>query len=326
MKRYMSGFLAMLFILTGLFPFGAEASAEENQLEMAFGLFSVVLPAGVSAGPNTGNELSSLRYETDGFPGLVYGNFAPTDEYEASAKRKLDSYVSLMYALCGDHYSETDVAEETLENGIRIRWQLMKGDNYHALWFEAFTDQFGYNLCLYGKPDGSEDEALLALMRSFSVNTEQEKDILEIRQTRLSDDSFISAEHGLRMHLDSAWNPVSIEYLLLPQTAFVLEKGEGRCLIQLLYTAPVPAEDTQSLLKWYVESRGGTYGEPYTVTLEGLGGVEAWVMEEEMGIMFLHVAFVYESYGYFGSFMWLKQDDAIARPYMDDVLKNLSMP
>ena len=63
--------------------FGASAEPSENCLDIAFGLFSVELPDGAAAGPNTGNQLSDFRFETDGDMRLIYANYAPKDEYGA---------------------------------------------------------------------------------------------------------------------------------------------------------------------------------------------------------------------------------------------------
>ena len=324
MKRVFCSLL-MAVILCGLTLCGAEQENKtENRLEMAFGLFSVEIPAGAEAGPNTGNYLSDLRYEVNGFPRLIYANFAPVGEYRQHAAKKLDSYVSLMFALCGDDYSETEITEESLPGGVSLRWQLMRGRAAHALWFEAFTEDFGYNLCLYGSPTQEQDQKMLNLMRSFRADGEREKDLLEIRQTREADGNFVSAEHGLRIKLDDAWNPVTLADMLLPETAFALEKDGGRWLIQLMYTMPVEPEDTKALLQWFLQSYRGDSGEPYPVILEGLGGVEAWVSEQETDIFIKNVVFVYEGYGYYGSFMWIKPDDEIARPYMEAALLSLS--
>lgn len=324
MKRAFALILAAA-VLCGFTSFRPALSEETGKhLEMAFGLFSVEIPADAEAGPNTGNALSDLRYEVSGFPHLVYANFAPIGEYDQGAARKLNSYISLMYALCGGDYTETEVAEETLPGGVSLRWQLMRGSVQHALWFEAFTDDFGYNLCLYGAPTQEQDQAMISLMRSFRADAQREKDLMEIRQTREADGSFVSAEHGLKIKLDDAWNPVMLSDMLLPQTAFALEKGGGRWLIQLMYTMPVSPENTKDLLTWFLQSYRGNSGEPYPVTLEGLGGVEAWVSDQEADVFIRNVAFVYQGYGYYGSFMWIKPDDETARPYMDAALKSLS--
>ena len=68
------------------------------------------------------------------------------------------------------------------------------------------------------------------------------------------------------------------------------------------------------------------FGEPYSVALDGLGGIEAWVVEEDTDIFIRNVAFVHESYGYFGSFMWIKELDGVARPQMDAALRSLTVP
>ena len=50
----------------------------------------------------------------------------------------------------------------------------MRGDAIHALWFEAFDDQFGYNMCIQCRADTADDEAMLAVMRSFRADPELE--------------------------------------------------------------------------------------------------------------------------------------------------------
>ena len=327
MKRLMLVWMMMLSLLCSGFAF---AENESNRLDIAFGLFSVTLPEGVTAGPNTGNVLSDFRFETDGDMRLIYANYAPMDEYESTARRKLDSLVSMVFALSGgdmSHYSETEITEETLDSGIRLRWQLMRGDELHALWFEAFDDRFGYNMCIQSVADPADDEAMLAVMRSFRADPERELDLLEVRQTRLPGGAFVSVEHGLRIQLNEDWEIVPYKEYLRPGTAFMLVLNEGEQMVQLFSDHPVDAGDARALLDWFLQAKGGSSaGEPYAVTLDSLGGVEAWVAEETPGVSMYNVAFVHEGYGYYGMLMWVPQDDAEARPFMMDVLRTLSAP
>lgn len=309
--------------------FTVSACAEEaaRPLDMAFGLFTVDVPAEAEPGANTGHMIYDLRYDL-GNGMLIYANFSPAEAYEADAWRKLNSCVSMMYALGGpgEEYTETEVAEETLPNGVKIRWQLMQGSALHTLWFEAFTENMGYNMIISGEPTEENDAAMLAMMRSFRVNAPQEADVLYIHQRQLSEDGvFLSAEHGLTIRLDESWQPVPYPEMLLPQTAFMLEKEGGRWLIQLLYTVPADAGDGKALLDWYVSARGGNPGEASVITLENLG-VEAWTVVESSGIYMQHIAFVHEGYGYYGSFMWITQDDAEARPFMKTAIQSLTLP
>ena len=327
MKRMMMLWVMVLcLICTGL----AFAENEPNRLDIAFGLFSVTLPEGVTAGPNTGNVLSDFRFETDGDMRLIYANYAPVGEYESTARRKLDSLVSMVFALSGgdmSHYSETEITEETLDSGIRLRWQLMRGDALHALWFEAFDDQYGYNMCIQSSADTADDEAMLAVMRSFRADPERERDLLEVRQTRLPGGVFVSVEHGLQIQLTEDWEIVPYKEYLQPGTAFMLVLNEGEQMVQLFCDHPVDPENTRALLDWFLQAKGGSSsGEPYAVTLDALGGVEAWVAEETPGVSMYNVAFVHEGYGYYGMLMWVPQDDAEARPFMMDVLRTLSAP
>lgn len=309
-----------LLLCVSLLSAAAEAP---RVLELAFGLFSVEVPAEAEPGALTGNMLYDLHYEL-GNGMLVYANYSPEAAYETDAWRKLNSCVSMMYALGGPgEYTETEITEETLPGGMRVRWQLMRGSELHTLWFEAFSGEMGYNMVIAGAPTEENDAAMLAMMRSFRVDADREKDILQIRQTKTTDGSFISAEHGLQIQLDEGWNPVALPELLLPQTAFILEKDDGRWLIQLLYTVPADAGDGKALLDWYVGARGGNPGEASVITLENLG-VDAWVAKEESGIFMRHIAFVYQGYGYYGSFMWLVPDDVLARPVMDAAIQSLA--
>ena len=111
----------------------------------------------------------------------------------------------------------------------------MRGDKYHALWFEAFTENMGYNICVYSEATDEQDGKMLSLMRSFEVNANMEQDLMLKRQTANGDGSFISVDHGLRIQLDETWKPVEIDSLLLDNSALILEKEEGACLIQLLH-------------------------------------------------------------------------------------------
>ena len=322
--------LVWMMLLSLICPGSAFAENGPDRLDIAFGLFSVTLPEGVAAGPNTGNQLSDFRFETDGDMRLIYANYAPADEYGSTAGRKLDSLISMMFALSGgdmSHYSETEIAEETLDSGIRLRWQLMRGDAIHALWFEAFDDQFGYNMCIQCSAKTADDEAMLAVMRSFSADPERERDLLEVRQTRLLGGAFVSVEHGLQIRLNEDWEIVPYREYLQSGTAFMLVLNEGEQMVQLFSTFPVDFGDARALLDWFLQTRGGSAaGEPYAVTLDGLGGVQAWVAEETPGVSMYNVAFVHEGYGYYGMLMWVPQDDTEARPFMMEALRTLSAP
>ena len=318
----MKKLITLIALLCALvLPLSALAE-EAAPLEMAFGLFSMDAPSGAAVTHTPGNMFSDLRCQIEPYGMLVYANYAPAQEYESTARPKLDGCVSLMFALSGpEDYTETEVAEETLPNGVQLRWQLMQGSASHTLWFEAFTADMGYNMVITGDATAESDAIMLAMMRSFRVSTEQEQDVLQIRQAKLEDGVFLSAEHGVTIRLDEGWNAVPYADMLLPHTAFMLEKDGGRWLIQLLYTLPANAGDAKALLDWYVSSRGGTADGVVAITLENLG-VEAWTLVESSGIYMQHIAFVHEGYGYYGSFMWITPDDAEARPFMEQAIQS----
>lgn len=327
MRRSVIGFLLLVFMLNMICP----ASADEiigNRLYMAFGLYSVQTSSENANVPNTGNALGDYRYELDAFPELIYSNYAPLDSYEQTAQRKLNSHISYLFAaVLGDPhvYTESEVAEEVLPNGIRIRWQMMRGDRRHALWFEAFTDKMGYNVCVHSDPTDEQDEKLLSLMRSFEVNEDMEQDLILVRQTANGDGSFTSVDHGLKIQLDETWKPVEIEGMLLENTAFILEKDEGSCLIQLLHSEPCEAEDAPEYLKWYVENYQQGYKERkvYTIEIDGLDAV-AYVLDTKENIYMKHVAFVYQNHCYYGSFMWIKPYNKQMRTFMERALMSIT--
>ena len=260
---------------------------------------------------------------------LIYANYAKIDEYESTAQGNLNNLLSMVYVLSGSdpsHYSETEITEETLENGIRLRWQLMRGSALHALWFEAFDEHFGYNMCIECNIT-TADDAMLAVMRSLSVNPDIERDLFNIRQTKLSDGAFVSVEHGLKIQLTEKWGIVAYREYMQPWTAFMLVLDGGEEIIQLFASHPVTDDAALEMLNWFLQWKGSSdVGEPYTVTIDGLGGVEAWVAEEETGVNMYNVAFVYNGYGYYGMFMWIPQDDAEMRPFMMEALRTLSAP
>ena len=319
----MKKLIALIALLCALvLPLSALAE-ESVSADFAFGLFSVDAPAGAVVTHTPGNMFSDLRCEVAPYGMLVYANYAPAQEYESTARRKLDSCVSMMFAFGGPgDYTETEISEETLPNGVQLRWQLMQGSASHTLWFEAFTADMGYNMVITGDATAESDAAMLAMMRSFRVSAEQEQDVLQIRQTELEDGVFLSAEHGLTIRLDEGWNAVPYADMLLPQTAFMLEKDNGRWLIQLLYTLPADDGDAKALLDWFLSYRGST-AVPEAILLSGLG-TEAWVAEENAGVFAQHIAFVHEGYGYYGSFMWITPDDAEARPFMEQAIQSIA--
>jgi len=327
MKKMILCLLCVLLVLPAA-ALGETAAMAENRMEFAFGLFSVALPQGMSHEQVTADVLYDMRCEVDGLTLPVGTSYAPLAEYETSAHTALNSRISMLYALSGGgEYTETEVAEETLPNGVRLRWQLVQGSSMHALWFEAFTENFGYNMTLSGEAAEDSDEMLLGIMRSFRVDTEHELDILNLRQQALPGGAFVSCEHGLQLQLDESWNIVADPYLMMPGTAFILEKEEYRWMIQLIYTPSWPAEDTQGLLDAYLQMRGSAgLSEPKTITLEGLGGVEALTVVEQSGVYMQHIAFVHEGFGYCGSFMWIVPDDETARPWMDAAIQSITKP
>ena len=325
MKRtYRAALLALiaaLWALTG----AAAAEGAPHELSMAFGLFSVTLPGGVTAGENTGGVLSELEYELDGMPGIVYANYAPRDTYDATAKRKLDSLLSFAYVLCGDGYTETPVREETLPDGVNLRWQVMSGTDCRALWFEALDERFGYNMCIRADAAAVDDETLCAMMRSLSINQAYERDILDIHQTEEPASTFVSAEHGLMITLSEEWNAVTNRNFMIPGTAFVLERDNALWMIQLFCDHPYEPGDAPALVDWLIDRQG--FGdiaqEAYTVELEDLG-VEATVVEADAGAHILNVAFVYEGHAYYGLFMWMPAVEAEARPFMLEALRTIA--
>lgn len=322
MKKMILIALCVLLAVPGL----ACAEEEENRMEFAFGLFSVALPQGWTASSATKDMLLDNRVEVSGLAFPMGVSYAPLEFYETTAATALNSRVSMLYALSGGDYSETEVAEETLPGGVRLRWQLMQGSGMHTLWFEAFTENFGYNMTLSGEPTAEADAVLLGIMRSFCADAEQELDVLHNRQNALPGGAFISCEHGLQLQLDEGWNIVTEPSLLLPGTAFILEKEDYRWMIQLMYYTGWPEDGAQQLLEAYLDMRGATgLGEPEIIQLEGLG-TQAFTVVEESGIYMRHIAFVHEGYGYYGSFMWIVPDDATARPYMDEVIRTMSIP
>lgn len=318
----------LMCLLCVLLPAIALGETETKTLDWAFGLFSVEIPASWTAGPMDSNILADLRCDISELAYPTYASFASLQEYDSTARSSLDSRVSLLFALGGGgEYTETEITEETLPNGIRLRWQLMRGDGMHTLWFEAFSERFGYNMTLSGQPAEEVDAVLLAIMRSFRADAAREQDVLEIRQGKLAGGAFISAEHGLQLQLDEDWNEVTIPDLRVPQTAFALEKGNGRWLIQLMYVRQWESGEARALLEAYMAMRGCQgLGEPEKIPLEGLGGIDAWTVIEQSGICMQHIAFVHEGYGYYGSFMWIVPDDETARPYMDEAIRSLTKP
>ena len=317
---------ALLLLLCVLLPMATLAEAAENRLEMAFGLFSVALPKAWASSEATADYLYDTRYDVDGLAWPMGVSYAPLDQYESTALPALNSRISMLFAFSGGEYTETRIAEETLPNGVTLRWQLMQGSTMHTLWFEAFTENFGYNMTLSGAPTAEADAVLLAIMRSFRADATIEQDILHLQQTQLPGGAFISVEHGLQLQLDEGWNIVTDPYLLLDNTAFILEKEDYRWMIQLLRTNQWTG-DARGLLDAYLQMRGGTDlpGEVETITLENLG-VEACTVVEQSGVYMRHIAFIHEGVGYYGSFMWITPDDAVARPWMDAAIQSLTQP
>ncbi|MBE5787743.1 MAG: hypothetical protein E7324_09435 [Clostridiales bacterium] len=324
--------LLCLMLLMGCMP--AYATGEAVQpLAFSFGLFSLDVPADSQAELQPANALYMAAYNVSPSGLRIAANWAPLEEYEYTAMPMLDSYVSLQYALvAGEEYTETEIQMEKLENGLQLRWQLMRGEKNRVLWCEVFSASFGYNFCIFDVEADRED-LLLSIMRSVRVDEEMEQNMLLGRARQLNDYSFISSEGGLRIQLEEGWNLVNIPGMQMPNTAFFLEKGDAQLLIQLFYTAPWPKDQAKDLLEAFLQMRAAdptgtvpSFGEAYAVTLEGLSGIEAWVSEEQNDVHILNLAFVHEGYGYYGSLMWIKPLDETARPLMEQALLTLAKP
>lgn len=327
MRKGLAGLLALMLLFTA-----AACAAEESEtkaLDMAFGLFSIDLPGDAQLNPGQAGYFSMLEYGVSCFAGPVRANFDQKEQYDQTAGQRLGSYLSYVYAIIGgEGYTETPVQEETLENGIGLRWQLMRGEAYHALWFETETENMIYNLCLLGKPE--QETTMLRAMRSFRVNAAMEKAYGGgLAAGKCEKGLFESVEGGLVLSLSEEWKPVENPLLLLPETSLVLEKNNGEWLIQLFYMPGIPQESTRELLNMLVEQRkplfGSTFGEPYSLHLEGLG-VDAWVCEEENDAQMINIAFVHQGYGYWGAFMWMKHLEDEARPVMLEALRTMTLP
>lgn len=323
MKRW----LACLLLAAMMIPFAALGETDENRIDFAFGLFSVALPQGWTSEDATADVLYDTRVAVDGLTLPLGVSYAPVELYETTARKALNSRLSMLYAFSGGgEYTETEVTEETLPGGVRLRWQLMQGSSIHTLWFEAFTENFGYNMTLSGAPTAESDAALLGIMRSFAADTAQELDILRIRQTVLPGGAFVSCEHGLQLQIGEGWNVVTDPNLMRPETAFILEKDGYRWMIQLMYVTSWPEDEGRQLLDAYLDMRGATgLGEPEVIRLDGLG-TQAFTVVEESGVVMRHIAFIHGGYGYYGSFMWIVPDDAVARPLMDEAIRTMTQP
>ena len=148
MKKLLCALIALVLTLAG----AAFAEPAGGRLQLEYGLFSVELPAGTQACPAAETFFPMFEFELTGIDTTLYINYAPLSEYEYTAGSKFDSSISLTFALSGGEYSESDIMEETLENGAQLRWQLMWGSSMHSLWFEVLTENYGYNMLISGPP------------------------------------------------------------------------------------------------------------------------------------------------------------------------------
>ena len=324
MKRMFALLTALLLCAT------LAVNAEETgtvRMDMEFGLFSMEIPADLKLMEEGGNMLHVYRYLFDGPIREISGNYDTIDSYDDTAARALESQISMVYAvyLGGEieEYSETEIAEEKLEDGSAVRWQLMRTPQVHALWFEVKTDNFGYNGVIIGS--AGSDERMLAMMRSFRADVQIELDIAQCRQTQNGDGTFTSCEHGLKIAPDAEWNAIAYEQFLTPgATAFALEKNDAVLMIQLFHSPGVAASQTSDVLTWFAQMRGQAADDPQTVVLEGLDGVEALVTEEDTEITCLDVAFVYKGHGYYGVFMCMPDETGANRVEIETVLHSIT--
>jgi len=325
--------LLLTLLLTAALPPNALA-ADPQRLTCAFGLFSVALPSGMTPGPNTADGLSDERYSVDENNVLIRVNYAPISEYAHTAQRAMDSYISFMFVMLHTDYSESPVAEEVLDGGVRIRWQVMRSAQGKAMWFEAFTERYGYNFCVSGISPETEDEALAEIARSIRIDPQIEADVAEFRQTPAGDGAFISVDHALRIQLTPQWNPVP--FMCGPGTAFALEQGDGQLLIEVIRLKSMLPDDLEDRFDSIIAFRrqqpnmgSATWSEKKMLPLPNLGeGAEAFFIECETGgdssIFMQHIGFLYQGYPYYGAFMWIAPLDGERRAEMEEAIQSLS--
>lgn len=305
-----------------------------QRLNLAFGLFSIGLPQGSKAKDSRNPVLFQESYNITDPKIKIAANFASLESYEKTAYAKYNSMVSYFYVLIDPKdYTETPLKEETLENNVKIKWELMKGGNTRCIIFEAFSEKYGYNFALYSNDTKVTDQTLIDMMHSFQYNGAVENNIIDLKHTKNNDGTFVSVDNSLKITLNKEWEDAP--RIMGQGIVFGLEWNDAETLIELYRYDDISAKDQSkdfnsfiNYLKKMPANANAVWGETTTITLENLSNTDAYIVEgdskEDTGVMSQSICFMYKGYCYMGQFMWMKRLDSEKRPEMEAAIHSLT--
>lgn len=307
----------------------AQLTQEENRTTFAFGLFSLVLPGELK------DETLSMTMESAVTQTIsAYINYAPLESYQNEAESNFNALISKVYAFQGDteNYEEGEILEKTREDGVSFRWQICGAKGNQFIWFEAFTENFGYNFVSMASE--CDEQTLLGIMDSFAYDETLEENYINFNQVRTKDDSVISIDHAFSIQLSDEWIPGQAQACVSPYV-FVMERNQAQQLIQIARSPLMGNEITESqLIETYFEpiktgaQQENIINDVKTMPLKELG-INAFVMEFKVPSQgdYIHVfgvAFCYQNYLYWGQFSYMESTDSAQM--LQDALACIAKP
>lgn len=303
-----------------------------QRLEMAFGLFSLGIDEEENIEGNSKDFLSYEFYELKDQQIDIRANYAPLETYETTAYGNFNSMISFDFVLMDpEDYHQTTVMEETLENDVRVTWYIATSLNKKHLYFEAFTENYGYNFNFYTHT-GTSNEKLIDMMYSFDYNEDIEMNLINQQQTKING-TFISTDNSLKIALNSEWN--IMDMYLTPDHVLQLEWNQAETMIEVLrYDDVLSTDDIESVYDSLIENMVSQdmyaepeLGEKEIIEIENLG-VDAYSTEVYTGgdnpIYIIEIGFVYGGYFYHGRFMWVERLDATKRTEMLEAIQAMA--
>ena len=301
----------------GSFTQPTPMTAFADTLDFAYGLFSIGINEAYVPQDTGGHLFGMEQYMSENKDFIIAVNYAPSETYEDTAAKKLDSYISYVFAILmsgeTSEYSESEIVTEHWSQSnakVQARWQIMTKKN-KAIWFEIRTPIMGYNVCIV-QTKGSDEQLLKDMMYSFQYNPEIETDFCEQLYTQNADGTFVTSDHGLQLALGGEWAPV--HGMDVADMVLCAERNNAEQLIQIFRYPQVSSIEELSagfdtMLKQIEVGMNdtGIWGDVKTISLPNLN-TEAYFVEVEWssGAIAQYVFFSRGFYTYYGNFMWMK--------------------
>ena len=323
-------------------PVPSQTPEPSDQIEagsrfyMGNGLYSVELRETRPAVVRADSLFSSEKFFFENYL-VIESNYSQKSTYEATAKKSYNSAVSYWFSMFFDMetYSETEFVEETLPNGLFIRWQIMKDSKQTAIICEAFSDNFGYNFYISSLQCKLEDDELIGIIRSLECDIEYEEDRINCVQMRKENSVYVSIDRCFEMETGFLWEPATM--IMKPESTYALVVGNGLCLIDMVIdSTPLYMRDLDftynkklETLKSQINFSDTVWGDTEEIVLENLNATKAYVTEVFTGgstkIYIKQLGFKYNGNVYIGRFMWIEELDEQYREEIENAIESISV-